>query len=134
TTEITDESIDLSLRRVGWQRKPPFDQHVIAASADGKLKSAFAGAEGGDFEVPEQAPESSRVLVVSSSQFLTNPFAYSGNGPDLGHHFQMFGNVGGDRQLLAVAGPYAQRYLTNTILAVKNTMDWITGDQDLLAI
>src|SRR5690606_14846618 len=24
--------------------------------------------------------------------------------------------------------------LTNTILAVKNTMDWITGDQDLLAI
>jgi hypothetical protein len=46
----------------------------------------------------------------------------------------MMGNVGGDPQLLAVAQHYAQRYLTNTLLAVKNTMDWISGDQDLLAI
>ncbi len=134
TTALVDENLDLPLQLQGWQPKPPFEQHVIAAAVDGKLKSAFAGAEGERLEVPEVAPTESRVLVVSSSQFLTNPFAYSGNGPELGQQFQMFGNVGGDPQLLAVAGQYANRYLTNTILAVKNTLDWMTGDQDLLAI
>jgi len=32
-----------------------------------------------------------------------------------------------------MAGPYGQRYLTNTILSVKNTLDWLSGDADLLA-
>lgn len=126
TTELTDESLDLSVRIKGWQPKPPAEQHVIAAYAEGKLKSAFA--EG------TLAPEPSRVLVVSSSQYLTNPFAYSGNGPELGQEFAMFGAVGGDQTLLTIAGPYAQRYLSNMILSVKNTLDWITGDSDLLAI
>jgi hypothetical protein len=35
--------------------------------------------------------------------------------------------------LLAFAQPYAQSYLTNTILSLKNTLDWISGDTDLLA-
>lgn len=134
TTQLTDESVNLNLRLDGWQPKPPFAQHVIAAAVDGKLKSAFAGTDAQGIEVPEHAEAASRVLLVASSQFLTNPFAYAGNGPELGQQFQMFGNVGGDPELLAIAGPYAQRYLTNTLLAVKNTMDWITGDQDLLAI
>ncbi len=125
TTLLTDESIDLSVRLEGWQPKSPSEQHVIAAYAEGPLKSAMG--EG-------QAPEVSRVLVVSSSQYLTNPFAYAGNGPDLGQQFAMFGNVGGDPTLLAIAGPYAQRYLTNIILSLKNTLDWMTGDSDLLAI
>ncbi len=126
TTELTDETLDLKLRTQGWPQKPAAEeQHIIAAFAEGKLKSAFDGAV---------APEASRVLVVSSSQFLTNPFAYSGNGPELGHEFAMFGNVGGDQTLLAIAGSYAQRYLTNVILSLKNTLDWMTGDSDLLAI
>ena len=129
TTQLTDGTVDLSVRTKGWQPKPPSEQHVIAAYAEGKLKSAFAE-EG----TAAQAPEVSRVLVVSSSQYLTNPFAYSGNGPELGQQFAMFGNVGGDQTLLAIAGPYAQRYLTNIILSLKNTLDWMTGDSDLLAI
>jgi hypothetical protein len=72
-------------------------------------------------------------MVVSASQFLTNPFAYAGNGPELGGQFAMFGNVGGDQELLMFASPYAQSYLTNTILSLKNTLDWISGDTDLLA-
>lgn len=126
TTELTDENPDLSVRVEGWQPKPPSAQHVIAAYAEGKLKSAFA--EGA------VAPDTSRVLVVSSSQYLTNPFAYSGNGPELGQEFAMFGNVGGDQTLLMIARPYAERYLNNMLLSVKNTLDWITGDSDLLAI
>jgi len=73
------------------------------------------------------------VLVVASSMFLTNPFAYAGNGPDMGGQFAMMGGVGGDPQLQMFAGPYAQRYLTNTILSIKNTLDWLSGDTDLLA-
>lgn len=135
TTEVTDESIDLSLRLQGWEPKPPFEQHAIAAVAEGKLKSAFAGSEDNKgIDVPETAVEESRVLLIASSQFVTNPFAYSGNGPELGGQFAMFGNVGGDQTLLAIAGPYTQRYLTNTILSLKNTLDWMTGDADLLEI
>jgi ABC-type uncharacterized transport system involved in gliding motility auxiliary subunit len=131
---LTDETVDFGLRASGWQPKQPHAQHIVAAVAEGKLKSAFAGGEASDISVPERAESDSRVLVVASSQFLTNPFAYAGNGPDMGQQFAMMGNIGGDPQLMAVAGPYAQRYLTNTLLAVKNTMDWISGDQDLLAI
>jgi ABC-type uncharacterized transport system involved in gliding motility auxiliary subunit len=134
TTELTDDKVDLSFRVDGWQPKQPFEQHVLAATADGNLKSAFAGSEDNmGIEVPERSEQPSRVLVISSSQFLTNPFAWAGNGPELGGQFAMFGNVGGDPQLLAIAGPYAQRYLTNMLLVVKNTLDWISGDSDLLA-
>ncbi|HEY2736629.1 MAG TPA: hypothetical protein VGI70_21665, partial [Polyangiales bacterium] len=73
-----------------------------------------------------------RVLVISSSEFLTNPFAYAGNGPELGGQFQMFGAVGGDQQLLMIAQPYT-KYLTATILSLKNTLDWMAGDSDLIA-
>jgi hypothetical protein len=73
------------------------------------------------------------VLLVSSSLFLTNPFAYAGNGPELGGQFAMMGAIGGDPNLQAIAQPYARDYLTGTILSVKNTLDWISGDADLLA-
>jgi ABC-type uncharacterized transport system involved in gliding motility auxiliary subunit len=133
TSTSTEGTIDMKMRP-GWKPKPPFDQKILAAVAEGKLKSAFAGA--GDnmgIQAADRAPQPSRVLVVASSEFVTNPFAYAGNGPDLGGQFAMFGNVGGDRELLMIAGQYANRYLTNTILSVKNTLDWISGDTDLLA-
>ncbi len=126
----TSEPVDLKLRP-DWKPKPPYAQHVIAAVADGKLKAALGNGDG--ITMPAQAPEASRVFLVASSQFVTNPFAYSGNGPDLGGQFAMMGAVGGDQQLQMIAQPYAQRYLTNTILSVKNTLDWISGDADLLA-
>lgn len=136
TSELTFEGKkELPLKVDGWEPKPDPKQKVIAAYVKGKLKSAFAGAgDNQGVEAPEQAANDSKVLVISSSQFITNPFAYSGNGPELGGQFAMMGNVGGDQQLLAVSEPYARRYLTNTILAVRNTLDWITGDQDLLAV
>jgi hypothetical protein len=47
---------------------------------------------------------------------------------------QMMGaNFGGDQNLQAVAMPYAQKFLTNTIIAFKNLLDWMAGDTDLLA-
>src|SRR3974390_15877 len=43
-------------------------------------------------------------------------------------------NLGGDEQLLMLAGPYAQQFITGTILVFKNTLDWLSGDTDLLAV
>ncbi|HKY34333.1 MAG TPA: Gldg family protein [Polyangiaceae bacterium] len=132
TSVDKSETIDMKLREQ-WRPKPPQEQRVLAAFADGKLKSAFAGSEGeGVKPASERAPQPSRVLVVSSSLFLTNPFAYAGNGPELGGQFAMFGAVGGDPQLLMFAQPYT-KYLTSTIISLKNTLDWMSGDSDLIA-
>ena len=132
TSVLTSDTVDMKLRE-HWEPKPPQEQRIIAASAVGKLKSAFAG-NPSDAVKPasERAPSESRVLVISSSEFLTNPFAYAGNGPELGGQFQMFGAVGGDPQLLMFAQPYT-KYLTATILSLKNTLDWMAGDSDLVA-
>ena len=75
-----------------------------------------------------------RVLVISSSQFFANPFARAGNGPDMGQMGGMMPGGGGDEMLQQLAMPYAQQILTNTILVFKNTLDWVTGDVDLLAV
>jgi ABC-type uncharacterized transport system involved in gliding motility auxiliary subunit len=127
---LTGENIDMKLR-ADWQPKPPYKQHIIAAVAEGKLKSAFGSND--QIKVADRSPEPSRVLLVSSSLFLTNPFAFAGNGPELGGQFAMMGAIGGDQQLQMIAQPYARDYLTGTILSVKNTLDWISGDADLLA-
>jgi len=126
----TADTVDMKLREQ-WKPKAKQDQRVLAAYADGKLKSAFAGSPSDDVKVAERAASPSRVLVISSSLFLTNPFAYAGNGPDLGGQFAMFGAVGGDPKLLALAQPYT-KFLTNTIIAFKNTLDWMAGDADLV--
>ena len=42
------------------------------------------------------------------------------------------GSGDGDKVLQTVSRPYAQRNLTNSILVVKNTLDWMTNDPDLL--
>jgi ABC-type uncharacterized transport system involved in gliding motility auxiliary subunit len=131
TTVEKSDTVDMKLREQ-WRPKPPQEQRVIAAVAQGKLKSAFAGSPDDAIKPAERAPSDSRVLVLSSSLFLSNPFAYAGNGPELGGQFQMFGNVGGDETLQAIAQPYT-KHLTSTILSFKNTLDWMAGDSDLIA-
>jgi hypothetical protein len=132
TTAEKGDNVDMKLRDQ-WKPKPPQEQRIIAAYAQGKLKSAFAGQPDDAIKPAERAPTESRVLVVSSSLFLSNPFAYAGNGPDLGGQFAMFGGVGGDENLQLIAQPYAAKHLTNTILSFKNTLDWMAGDSDLIA-
>ena len=130
TTVASGESIELR-PSTDFEPKPPFEQRAIAAAVEGKLKRSMTPADG--IEIPEAAKEDARVLVIASGQFLANPFARSGKGPDLGPQFAMMGNVGGDEMLQAISQPYAQKYLTNTILAFKNTLDWMAGDSDLIA-
>ncbi len=127
----TTDSVDLKPFRA-WKPKGEFSQQNLAATLEGTLRTAFPSGDG--ITVPEKSEKPARVLVIASSQFLTNPFARAGNGPDMGQMGMMMPGGGGDEQLLQVAGPYAQQALTNTILAFKNTLDWMTGDTDLLAV
>ena len=131
TSITTSDTVDMKLK-TDWKPKPPFKQQAVAAYAKGKLRSAFSDAKDESIPVPERAEQPSRVLVVASSEFITNPFAYAGNGQEMGGQFQMLGAVGGDQLLQQVAQPYAERYLMNTIVSVKNTLDWMTGDSDLI--
>jgi hypothetical protein len=132
TSVDTSESVDLRPSEK-VKPKPPFEAKAIAAVAEGKLKSAFGGGDAEGVSIPAAASADARVLVVSSSHFLANPFARSGSGPDLGPQFAMMGNVGGDEMLQMISQPYAQKYLTATIIAFKNTLDWMSGDSDLIA-
>ena len=130
TTIATGESVELK-PAADLEPKPPFEQRAIAAVAEGKLKRAMEPSDG--IEIPADSAQDARVLVIASGQFLANPFARAGKGPDLGPQFAMMGNIGGDEMLQAISQPYAQKYLTNTILAFKNTLDWMSGDSDLIA-
>ena len=98
----------------------PYASRAIAVAVEGELGSAFAPAR--------RAP--GRVLVVSSSQFLTNPFARLGAPaePAAGAKSK---NPTPDARLLAQ--PYAQRYIPDTIVAFKLTLDWMSTDPDLVA-
>ncbi len=135
TLRETGDSVDLKPLRQ-WRPKGEFSQYNLGVTLEGKLKSAFEGQDKMGVEVPAEASNASRVLVISSSQFFANPFARAGNGPEMPPHMggmQMPQGAGGDEQLQQLAMPYAQRVLTNTILVFKNTLDWVTGDVDLLA-
>jgi hypothetical protein len=134
TTVDTAERMDMSLRS-DWRPKGEAKQRAIAASVEGKLKSAFADKDKVEgVEVTKESPADSRVLVIASPQFLANPFSRAGNPPPLPPQMAMFGNVGGDPMLMAISGQYARKYLTQTILAFKNLLDWMCNDRDLIAV
>jgi hypothetical protein len=110
------------------------EQYALAASVEGTLKSAFPEGDKEGVDAPATSAKPARVFVLASSEFLANPFARAGNGPDMGQYGQMMPSLGGDEQLLMIAGPYAQQFITGSILVFKNTLDWLSGDTDLLAV
>jgi ABC-type uncharacterized transport system involved in gliding motility auxiliary subunit len=127
------ETVDLKPLQQ-WKPKGEWGQFPVAATVEGKLKTAFPSGDKQGVEAPAESTNPGRIFVVSSSQFLANPFARAGNGPDMGQFGGMMPGGGGDEQLLQLAQPYAQQALTGTILSFKNTLDWLTGDTDLLAV
>ncbi len=109
-------------------------QFGLGANVEGTLKSAFGEGDKQGVDAPDKSVKPARVFVLASSQFLANPLARAGNGPDMGQYGQMMPSLGGDEQLLMLAGPYAQQFITGSILVFKNTLDWLSGDTDLLAV
>ncbi|APR86446.1 gliding motility protein GldG [Minicystis rosea] len=132
STAVAADTVEMKPARGELKPKGEYGQRAIAVAVEGKLKSAFAGKADG-IEAPAESKDKSRLLVVSSSQFLANPYARSGNAPPMPPQLQMMGPMGGDEELMMLSQPYAQQYLTGTILAFKNTLDWMGGDSDLIA-
>lgn len=132
-TGQTGETIDMQLSAIG-KLEGEAGRRPFAVSLEGKIKSAFAGKAPEGVTIPAESASDSRLLVIAAPQFLTNPFARAGNPPPMPPQMQMMGSFGGDRQLQAIAMHYARSYLTPTILAFKNLLDWMSGDQDLLAV
>jgi hypothetical protein len=132
STIDASENIDMKMS-TEWKPKGEYGQRAIAISLEGKIKSAYGGQEGLGVTAPAESVDKSRVLVISASQFFANPFARAGNPPPMPPQMQMMGGMGGDEDLQMLSQPYAQKYLTNTILALKNTLDWMAGDSTLLA-
>jgi ABC-type uncharacterized transport system involved in gliding motility auxiliary subunit len=128
----TGDTVDLKPFKK-WLPKGQWQQFGIGAQVEGTLHTAFGGGDKQGVEAPEKSAKTSRVFLMASSQFLANPFARAGNGMEMSQ-FGMNMPMGGDEALQQLAGPYAQQALTPTILAFKNTLDWITGDTDLLAV
>ena len=126
TSRLTDATIALApfTPRAPSPASPTSGPATLAVSLEGSITSAFGRGK---------TAGSARVLVFSSSQFLANPFARAGNPSGLGA-------VGGDagavkdpnaQAALQLASQYAQTQLTSTILAFKNTLDWMVMDEDL---
>ncbi len=128
----TGDTVDLKPARQ-WRPKGNFNQHAIAAAAEGKIKTAFPTGDKMGVETPAESTNNSRILVISSAQFFANPFVRSGQGPDVPPQMQGMMPPGGDEFLTSVAGPYVQLIGTTFILQTKNLLDWMTGDVDLLA-
>jgi ABC-type uncharacterized transport system involved in gliding motility auxiliary subunit len=144
TMQVVARSTPFSFRETGdtadlrpFQRwKPKNDkpeQFNVAAAVEGTLKTAFPSGDKMGIETPEKSAKNAQVFVLSSSQFLSNPFARAGQGQDMSQ-YGMQQQVGGDKQLQEFAQAYlSKQVLTAMILSFKDTLDWLTGDRDLLA-
>jgi ABC-type uncharacterized transport system involved in gliding motility auxiliary subunit len=108
-------------------------QANIAVALEGPLKSAFPGGGEGVDGVPANAPDSARLLVVSSGAFFGNIFQEAGKSPFAGQIPGMDPNMGADEDLMRYAMSYQQIGRIPSILVAKQTCDWITNETDLLA-
>ena len=117
---VTPEA-DLDPMKV-WKKEGVGAQETVAASVEGTLRSAFGAAK---------SARPARVLVVASSEFLANPFARASNRPERGPSSGELPPA--DPIVGQIAGQYAQRLLSPTIVSFKNTLDWLAPDDPFTA-
>lgn len=94
---------------------------ALAVEAQGRLLSAFP-MRTRDGSLHPVAARSSRLLVISSSTFLANPFVIASRS-----------GQNQDHALAALAQPYTKN-LTPAIVCFKNISDWIINDDDFAAL
>ena len=128
---VTTATIDMGLHE--WIPKRPLQARLVAAVVTGKLRTAFPPSA---TEPGPTAPTESRLLVISSSELLTNPFAYATNGAKPPSSIAAIAPAVTPVTPVtpeSLAQPYT-RYPTSVILSLKNTLDWLTGDEDLIEL
>ena len=118
---VTADEVDVHPLKP-WTPAGPEGQFVLAVAIDGTVQSAVG--------TTHKSQARARVLVVASSEFLANPFARACNAVVMPS--APIATTPTDESLARVAGPYAQQELTATILAFKNTVDWLSYEDDLV--
>lgn len=123
------------IKKKAQEEKQSFQQYGIAAAVEGTFVSAFKGQDKMGVEAPEKSVRPARLLVLSAAQMFANPLARASSAPNIpGMPPGM--DMGGDKDMQRVAMGYAEIALQNppnTLLAFKNTLDWLSGDSDLNA-
>jgi ABC-type uncharacterized transport system involved in gliding motility auxiliary subunit len=129
----TTDTVDLKPFQHWKPKAEKPEQFNIAATVEGTLTSAFPSGDKMGVDAPEKSVQPARVFLLSASQYLANPFARAGEGQDMSK-YGMQQMVGGDKDLQQLAQNYLSKaVLTAMILSFKDTLDWLTGDTDLLA-
>jgi len=129
----TSDTVDLKPFQHWKPKAEKPDQYNVAATVEGTLATAFPSGDKMGVDAPEKSAQPARVFVLAASQYLANPFARAGEGQDMSK-YGMQQMVGGDKELQQLAQSYLSKtVLTAMILSFKDTLDWLTGDTDLLA-
>jgi hypothetical protein len=129
----TTDTVDLKPFQHWKPKAEKPEQYDIAATVEGTLNSAFPSGDKMGVDTPEKSAQPARVFVLSASQYLANPFERAGEGQDMSK-YGMQQMMGGDKELQELAQHYLSKpVLTAMILSFKDTLDWLTGDTDLLA-
>jgi ABC-type uncharacterized transport system involved in gliding motility auxiliary subunit len=129
----TTDTVDLKPFQHWKPKAEKPEQFNVAATVEGTLATAFPSGDKMGIDAPEKSAQPARVFVLSASQYLANPFARAGEGQDMSK-YGMQQMMGGDKELQQMAQYYLSKsVLTAMILSFKDTMDWLTGDTDLLA-
>jgi ABC-type uncharacterized transport system len=127
------ETVDLKPFQHWKPKAEPPAQYDIAATVEGTLASAFPSGDKMGVDAPPKSAQPARVFVLAASQYLANPFARAGEGQDMSK-YGMQQTIGGDKELQEMAQSYLSKtVLTAMILSFKDTLDWLTGENDLLA-
>lgn len=109
----------MNLRPADRYPRDNLGTYLIAATVQGRLRSAFPVESKG--VLGPVAPTPSRLLVVASSTYLTNPFVYADSESK-------------PSPLLAQLQPAYTKHLTATIVSLKNTLDWMLADDDFVEL
>ncbi|MBI5532402.1 MAG: Gldg family protein [Deltaproteobacteria bacterium] len=122
----TSDTVDLRPSQT-WPAPASPQQVVLAAVASGRLSSAFPSGDKMGIDAPARSTKDTRVVLIASSQFLANPVQRAARAPSAA---PAAFPTGGDEALLMLSPSYAQNKLINTILAFKNTLDYLGFEDD----
>lgn len=104
-----------------WTATGPRASRAVAAVLEGPLRSALPD---GATIAESQSP--GRVLVISSAQFLENPFVRADTPVPTNALFA----PPGDPELESLAKAYLSSHMTSTLLALNSTLGWMNADSD----
>jgi hypothetical protein len=117
---VSTRTTPANLRPAPTYPRGEMRSHLLAATVQGRLRSAFPVKLANGKLVPV-APAPSRVLVIASSTYLTNPFVYADS------------STNSDPLLVGLQQPYLSN-ITATIVSLKNTLDWMLAAEDFVEL